>query len=158
LDTYFRLGERYSKPLEATFLDKNGKSRYFQMGTYGIGVSRLLSAIIEQNHDDKGCIWTKESAPFDIHIVVSNVKNRDELAFGEEIYQELKSRGFEVLLDDRKERFGFKMKDYELIGVPVGVIVGKKLKDGKVEIVLRDGLKKIESDRDNLIENILNVV
>ena len=154
----FQLGDRYSKPLDATFLDEDGKRKFFEMGTYGIGVSRLLSAIIEQNHDEKGCIWTKESSPFDIHIVISNIKNSDEVEFAKSLYNDLRAKGLEVLLDDRKERFGFKMKDYELIGIPVGVIVGKKLKEGKVEIIIRDGLKKSECESSSVLDEILDRV
>jgi len=151
----FQLGTRYSKPMKATFLDENGKSQPFVMGTYGIGVSRLLSAIIEQHHDEKGCIWTKESAPFDIHIVVSNISNEKEQEVASKLYDELNKRGFEVLLDDRKERFGFKMRDFELIGIPLGVVIGKKVKDNRAEIVIRENLEKLEVELDNLIDTIL---
>ncbi len=140
----FQLGTRYSEPLGATFLDENGKSQPFVMGTYGIGVSRLLSAIIEQHHDDRGCIWTKESSPFDIEIIISNIAKDEEKRAGESLYETLKAQGFDVLLDDRKERFGFKMKDFELIGIPLGIVVGKKLLDGKVELIVRDSLERFE--------------
>jgi len=101
------------------------------MGTYGIGISRLLAAIVEQSHDDKG------PAPFDVEIIVSNIKKEEELKLGEKLYSELKSQGADVLIDDRKERFGFKIKDYELLGIPYAIIIGKKLADGIVEIVDR---------------------
>ena len=114
----FQLGTRYSKPLECNFLDENGKSQPMVMGTYGIGVSRLLAAIIEQHHDDRGCIWTKESAPFDCYIMISNIKDEAQVKLAQELYDELKSQGVDVLLDDRKDRFGAKMKDYELLGIP----------------------------------------
>ena len=150
----FQLGTRYSEPLKATFLDENGKSRPFEMGTYGIGVSRLLSAIIEQHHDDRGCKWTKESAPFGVEIIISNISDEAQKSTGEKLYEEMKSAGIEVLLDDRKERFGFKMKDFELIGIPYAVIVGKKLNDGVVEIVNRATLEKEEISLDNIVEII----
>jgi prolyl-tRNA synthetase len=150
----FQLGTKYSEPLSATFLDESGKSRAYFMGTYGIGISRLLSAIIEQNHDDRGCIWTEESRPFDVHIVVSNIKSDDERIFSMELYENLKREGFRVLIDDRKERFGFKIKDYELIGITFGVIVGKKLKDDKVELIVRDGLKRVECTKESIIDEI----
>lgn len=141
----FQLGTVYSEPLGANFLDNNGKSQPFVMGTYGIGVSRLVAAVIEQNHDEKGCIWTKETAPFMIDVIVSNAKKDEELEAGEKIYQELMSAGIETILDDRKNaRFGFKMGDFELIGFPYAVVVGKKLQDGKVEIVDRKTLEKTE--------------
>jgi len=140
----FQLGTQYSEPLAANFLDENGKSQPMVMGTYGIGVSRLLAAIIEQNHDDKGCIWTKESAPFDLQIIVSNIKDDEQVVLGEKLYEAMLAKGVDVLLDERKDRFGAKMKDYELIGVPHAVVIGKKLADGKVEFLSRDGMVKEE--------------
>lgn len=151
----FQLGTRYSAPLKAEFLDENGKSKPFAMGTYGIGISRLLAAIIEQHHDDKGCIWTKASAPFAVQIIVSNVKKEEERKAGEKLYEALRSKGVEVLLDDRKERFGFKMKDFELIGIPLAVVIGKNLSEGKVEIVTRDGLVKEEIDAAVIADEVL---
>ncbi len=139
----FQLGDRYSAPMKAEFLDENGKSKPFIMGTYGIGISRLLAAIIEQNHDDRGPIWTKESTPFDLEIIISNIKKEEELSLGESLYEEL-GKDFDVLLDDRKERFGFKISDFELLGIPYAIIVGKKVKDGLVEIVNRKTLQKEE--------------
>jgi prolyl-tRNA synthetase len=126
-------------------LDENGKSKPFIMGCYGIGVSRLVAAVIEQHHDDKGCIWTKATAPFMVDIIVSNAKNEEELSAGEKLYNELKSKKIETLLDDRASaRFGFKMKDFELIGFPYAIIVGKKLAENQVEIVNRRTLEKTE--------------
>ncbi|NPA50732.1 MAG: proline--tRNA ligase [Epsilonproteobacteria bacterium] len=157
----FQLGTRYSEPLKAHFLDENGKSKPFVMGTYGIGVSRVVAAIIEQHHDDKGMIWTKESAPFDIEIIISNIKNEKEREFGFLLYEELKSRGYEVLIDDRKERFGFKMADFELIGIPFGIVVGKKLNEDKIELIKRANLEKISldsSDTNELIKNIVEYI
>ncbi|OYY26001.1 MAG: proline--tRNA ligase, partial [Sulfurovum sp. 35-42-20] len=106
-------------------MDENGKTQPMVMGTYGIGVSRLLAAIIEQNHDDKGCIWTKESAPFALQIIISNIKDDAQVALGEKLYEAMLSLGVDVLLDDRKDRFGAKMSDYELLGVPHAVVIGK---------------------------------
>ena len=147
----FQLGTRYSEPLGCTFLDENGKAKPMVMGTYGIGVSRLLAAIIEQHHDEKGCIWTKESAPFDLYIMVSNIKDKAQLALGEEVYIALQSAGIDVLFDDRKDRFGAKMKDYELIGIPHAVIIGKKLSDGLVEFVTREGMVKEEVSAEEIV-------
>lgn len=141
----FQLGTKYSEALDAKFLDENGKSQAFEMGCYGIGVSRLVAAVIEQNHDEKGCIWTKETAPFLVDVIVSNAKKDDELEAGMKIYEELKALGVSVIIDDRKkERFGFKISDFELIGFPYAVVVGKKLQDGLVEIVDRKTLEKEE--------------
>ncbi|SFV69581.1 Prolyl-tRNA synthetase, bacterial type [hydrothermal vent metagenome] len=146
----FQLGTKYSESLKATFLNEQGKAQAYEMGTYGIGVSRLLAGIIEQNHDDKGCIWTKESAPFALHILVSNIKDEAQLALGEKLYESLKAKGLDVILDDRKDRFGAKMKDYELMGVPYGVIIGKKLKEGFVEVLTRKGMEKEEVEASNV--------
>ena len=146
----FQLGTQYSEPLAANFLDENGKSQPMVMGTYGIGVSRLLAAIIEQNHDDKGCIWTKESAPFDLQIIVSNIKDDAQVALGEKLYEAMLAKGVDVLLDERKDRFGAKMKDYELLGVPHAVVIGKKLADGAVEFVTRNGMEKEEVSSESI--------
>ena len=154
----FQLGTRYSEPLGATFLDENGKARPFVMGTYGIGVSRLLAAIIEQHHDERGCVWTRESAPFAVEIIVSNVKKEEEREAGERLYRELKEAGVEVLLDDRSERFGPKMSDFELIGIPFGVVVGKKLTEGRVELIERDGMQRSDVALEDLTAEILKRV
>ncbi|MBD3842465.1 MAG: proline--tRNA ligase [Campylobacterales bacterium] len=151
----FQLGTRYSQPLGANFLDSNGKSQPFVMGTYGIGVSRLIAAVIEQSHDEKGCIWTKETAPYFVDIIVSNGKKEDELNAGLKIYDQLKSLGIETMIDDRvKERFGFKMKDAELIGFPYVVVVGKKLEDDLVEVICRKTGEQIEVSVNNVCEII----
>lgn len=152
----FQLGTRYSEPLKAEFLNENGKTQPFVMGTYGIGVSRLLAAIIEQHHDEKGCIWTKESSPFDIHIIVSNSKDENQTNYANSIYDELKYANISVLLDDRKERFGFKMKDCELIGIPNILIVGQKLDDGIVELKRRTEADGVEFKLDALLAEIKN--
>ena len=133
----FQLGQKYAKAMEATFLDENGKANPFYMGCYGIGISRLVAVMVEASHDEKGCIWNRQTTPFDLDIIVSNIKNSDELEFGESIYNSLKQDGYSVLLDDRKDRFGPKIKDFELIGFPYALIVGKGLKEGKVELVDR---------------------
>jgi prolyl-tRNA synthetase len=138
----FQLGTQYSKPLNATFLDQNGKSQHFIMGTYGIGVSRILAGIIEQKHDDRGCMWTKEVAPFDVTIIISNIKDEAQVELAEKSYKALQNSGISVLLDDRKERFGFKIKDFELIGTPLGLIIGKNISEGFVELICRKNLEK----------------
>jgi prolyl-tRNA synthetase len=137
-----KVGTTYSTPLKAEFLNEKGQAEPFIMGTYGMGVSRLIAATIEQHHDEKGCIWTKETAPYMVNVMVSNIKDAEQLAFGEALYKELQDAGVEVILDDRKERFGFKMKDAELIGFPYTVIVGKELEHGNVQIVERATLEK----------------
>ena len=139
----FKLGTRYSKPLEATFLDSNGKARFFEMGCYGIGVSRILPAILEQKADSKGAIWGA-IAPFSLTIIISNTKNAPEVEFATQIYDALceKFGNAEILLDDRNERFGVKMADFELIGAKFALIVGKELQNGKIELIERANLSR----------------
>ena len=138
----FQLGQKYAAAMDATFLDQNGKAKPFYMGCYGVGVSRLVAVMIEASHDEKGCIWNRQTTPFDLDIIISNIKNEEELKFGENIYQILKEEGYNIILDDRKDRFGPKIKDFELIGFPYALIVGKGLKDGQVELVDRKTLEK----------------
>ena len=155
----FQLGDKYSKAMNATFLDENGKAKPFIMGCYGVGVSRLVAAVIEQNHDEKGCIWTKSTTPFMVDIIVSNSKNEDEKNMGEKIYEELKASNVEVILDDRiNARFGFKIGDFELLGFPYAIIIGKKLLDGIVEIVDRKTLLKTEVKIEEVVSKILKLI
>jgi len=130
----FKLGDKYSKSLGVKFLDEAGQQKIVQMGCYGIGVSRLIAAVIEQNHDDNGIIWPKEVAPFDVLIVPVNVS--DKLIWEEAVrlHDELGRQGLDVLLDDRDERAGVKFKDADLTGIPRRIIVGTKwAKEGKLE-------------------------
>ena len=156
----FQLGNKYSEAMDAKFLDQNGKSQSFIMGCYGVGISRLVAAVIEQHHDDKGCIWTKTTAPFMVDVIVSNGKKEDELNAGLKIYEDLKSAGISTIIDDRvKERFGFKMGDFELIGFPYAVVVGKKLQDGLVEIVDRKNTAdKIEVSIENVVSKLQELI
>ena len=155
----FQLGNKYSTAMDAKFLDENGKSKAFEMGCYGIGVSRLVAAVVEQNHDEKGSIWTKETTPFMVDIIVSNAKKENEISAGLEIYETLKEAGIEVIIDDRvKERFGFKMGDFELIGFPYAIVVGKKLQDGLVEIIDRKTAEKTEVKLENILESISSLI
>jgi prolyl-tRNA synthetase len=154
----FKLGTAYSKALKANYLDENGKAQPFIMGTYGMGVSRLVAAIIEQNHDENGCIWTKATAPYIVNIMISNIKNEEQNTLGEELYLKLLGENIEVMLDDRKERFGFKMKDAELIGFPYTVIIGKELENGIVEVYNRKTQEKISLKVGDIFENIMELI
>lgn len=138
----FQLGKKYTEAMGATFLDENGKAQPFYMGCYGVGVSRLVAVMIEASNDEKGCIWNLQTAPFTLDIIVSNIKNEEELALAEKLYASFKNSGIEVILDDRKDRFGSKIKDFELIGFPYALIIGKGLKDNQVELVDRKTLEK----------------
>ncbi|MEA2017170.1 MAG: proline--tRNA ligase [Campylobacterota bacterium] len=155
----FQLGTKYSEALEANFLDSNGKSQLFQMATFGIGVSRLVAAVIEQSYDDRGCIWTKETAPYFVDVIVSNAKKEEELEVGMAIYDQLKDNGIEAIIDDRKkERFGFKMGDFELIGFPYALIIGKKLSDGLVELVNRKTGEKSDLSIEDIIPTLKRMI
>jgi prolyl-tRNA synthetase len=104
------------------------------MGSYGIGVDRIMSAAIEQNHDDAGIIWPKSIAPFDVIVTVTNMKQDEVREAGEQLYKDLRHAGLDVLLDDRDERAGVKFKDADLIGVPYRITIGKKISEGFVEL------------------------
>ncbi len=134
----FKLGTKYSEALGATFLDDKGKERPLIMGCYGIGIGRTVAAAIEQNHDEKGIIFPLPLAPFQVIVSVMNTKDEAMNRAAEKIYKEFMEQGIEVLLDDRKERPGVKFKDAELIGIPVRVTVGKRVKEeGVVEVTRR---------------------
>jgi len=139
----FKLGTKYSEKMNALFLDGEGKLKPLVMGCYGIGVSRILSAVIEQLNDKKGIIWPLSIAPFTVNLIAVNIEDRNIAAASEELYQKLVDLGIEVIFDDRKVRPGVKFKDSDLIGIPIKVIVGKKfLEEKKLEIELRkDGTK-----------------
>ena len=151
----FKLGTKYSEALKAEFLDENGKAQAFIMGTYGMGVSRLVAAIIEQHHDENGCIWTKETTPYLVNIMISNIKDEEQNRLAEILYKQLQDQGVDVVLDDRKDRFGFKMKDAELIGFPYTVIIGKELENGKVQIYNRKTQEKEDVSKENIFEMIM---
>ncbi len=140
----FKLGTKYSKAMNATFVDENGEEKPIVMGCYGIGVTRVMAAAVEQNYDENGIVWTPEIAPFEVIVIPVNVKNDEIRETAEKIYEELKNKGLDVLIDDRNARPGFKFKDADLIGIPVQVIVGKKVSEGKVEIKVRKTGEKVE--------------
>jgi prolyl-tRNA synthetase len=151
----FKLGTTYSEALKAEYLDENGKAQPFIMGTYGMGISRLVASVIEQHHDENGCIWTKETAPYMVNIMVSNIKDAEQMQVGEDLYKKLQDAGVEVMLDDRKERFGFKMKDAELIGFPYTIIVGKELANGNVQIYNRATTEKTAVSVDEVFTQVM---
>jgi len=150
----FKLGTRYSEGMNATFLDEGGKAQPLIMGCYGIGVSRTLSAVVEQHYDERGIIWPKAVAPFDVHLIVVNAKNEEQLSLGESLYADLTKAGYSVLLDDRKERAGVKFADADLIGVPVRINVGKMASEGIVELKSRAGGETQEVSQADLAERV----
>lgn len=155
----FKLGTKYSEQLGATLFDPSGKAQNIVMGCYGIGISRLLSAIVEQYHDSNGLIWPKSVAPFQVHVIPVSTKDQNQLQIANELYSQLKERGIDVLLDDRHENPGVKFNDSDLIGLPLRVVVGRSINEGLVEIKERNGeLQKtpIRNAADTIIE-LLNI-
>jgi prolyl-tRNA synthetase len=130
----FKLGTKYSESMGATVLNADGKEVPIVMGSYGIGVERIITAAIEQNHDADGIIWPRSITPFDVIVTITNVKDEKLRAAGEKLYTDLQHAGLEVLLDDRDERAGVKFKDADLIGIPYRITLGKKIADGAVEL------------------------
>lgn len=133
----FVLGEKYSEAMKATVLNQQGREQNLTMGCYGIGVSRTLSAIIEQHHDDNGMIWPKSVTPFDVHLITVNPKKDEQRECADQLYDTLLSK-YDVLYDERNERPGVKFNDADLIGIPVRVVVGKNAAEGIVEVKRRD--------------------
>jgi prolyl-tRNA synthetase len=137
----FKLGTKYSQAMQATYLDQNGESKPFIMGCYGIGVGRTAAAAIEQHFDDNGIVWPYALAPYHCVVIPALVKDAEQLKTAEKIYTELLAAGVEVLLDDREERIGVKLKDMELVGITSRIVVGKSLAEGKVEFRLRSAVE-----------------
>ncbi len=154
----FQLGTKYSSSLEATFTNKNGKQEPLWMGCYGIGISRLAQAAVEQNHDDSGICWPVSIAPFEIIIIIANIQEASQMELGERIYKELLEKGIDVLLDDRIERAGVKFNDADLIGIPWKIVVGRDAKTDKVEVTKRVSGERILLRTREAIEKIRNEI
>lgn len=150
----FKLGTRFSETMDATVLGQDGRPTPVIMGSYGIGISRLLSAIAEQNADEKGLVWPAAVAPFDVHITPINYNDEHQQALTDEITELFTNKGYEVLVDDRKERPGVKFTDAELMGIPIRVTVGKKAEDAIVELSIRKTGEMVETKKDDLINTI----
>ncbi|MDI3472082.1 MAG: prolyl-tRNA synthetase [Thermotogaceae bacterium] len=154
----FKLGTKYSEKLNGYFVDEEGKNKPYLMGCYGWGISRTLAAIVEQLHDDNGIIWPISVAPYTVEIVIVNTSDEEQRTFGFKLYEILKSRNCEVLLDDRETSAGFKFKDSDLIGFPIRITVGKKLKDGKIEIKKRYEEKGVEVSIKKGLEEVVDLI
>lgn len=148
----FQLGTKYSEALEANFLDQNGVSKPFIMGSYGIGISRSISAVVEQYHDDKGIIWPTSVAPFEVIITLIKPNDEEQANLAEKIYKELKARKIDVLLDDRNERPGVKFNDRDLIGIPYRITVGKDAVNSIIEYSTRAEMENKNLDADEAIK------
>jgi prolyl-tRNA synthetase len=138
----FKLGTKYSEALGAGYLDANGREQSIIMGCYGIGVSRVVAAIVEQHHDERGMVWPASVAPYLVHLVPVSVKDETQRQIAEDLYFTLQRMGIEVLMDDRDERAGVKFKDADLIGLPIRIVVGKDAADGNVEYAERHSGEK----------------
>ncbi len=152
----FKLGTKYSKAMGANFLNENGQANPLIMGSYGIGVDRVLACFIEQNYDEKGIVWKGELKPFDIQLLGLNMKKELVENTSEEIYELLKAEGYDVLFDDRRDaQAGFKFNDAELIGIPLQVVIGEKnLKEGLVEIKIRKTEERVLVEKNKLVEKL----
>lgn len=149
----FKLGTKYSKALGLTALNENGENVTVIMGCYGIGVTRCLSAAIEQNYDENGIIWPAAIAPYHVCVVPVNYKDEEQMNKAEEIYNTLSEKGIDVLLDDRSERAGVKFKDCDLIGIPLRIVVGKKISEGLVEYKKRNAPEAEIMSVDDAVRN-----
>ena len=150
----FKLGTRYSEAMGASYLDENGRSQSIIMGCYGIGVSRTMAAVVEQFNDEKGIVWPKTIAPFDLHLITVNVKDEAQTELTDKLYKSLKDNRYDVLVDDRAERAGVKFADSDLIGLPIRITVGKKAAEGIVELKERSNGEVHEVHVDELLETI----
>ncbi|HNS33285.1 MAG TPA: proline--tRNA ligase [bacterium] len=148
----FKLGTQYSESMKAFFVDRNGEEKPFIMGCYGIGVSRIVAAAIEGNYDEKGIIWPVSIAPFKVIVIPANTENSQMLETAEKLYKSFTDSNIEVLLDDRNESAGSKFADADLCGIPLWVIVGRKITEGKAEIRIRRGRKSEDVETGRVIE------
>ena len=151
----FKLGTKYSEAMGAKFIDEKGEEHPIIMGSYGIGVDRIMACFIEQHHDDKGIIWEKPLAPFDVHLIALNMKNELVAETSEKIYNELQQNGIKVLFDDRDAAAGFKFNDADLIGMPIQIVIGeKKLKENKCEVKIRKTGERFDVELGEVIEKV----
>jgi prolyl-tRNA synthetase len=154
----FKLGTKYSESMHAYYKDETMQEKVIIMGCYGIGITRTLAAVVEQHHDNDGIIWPMSLAPYQGMITVVNPKDETQMALAEEIYRQLKSRGADILLDDRDERPGVKFKDADLIGIPVRITVGKKAGEGLVEYKLRKETQASDMSKEDAISSLMSLI
>lgn len=147
----FKLGTKYSKAMNLTYLTKDNKEELVWMGSYGIGLGRTMAAVVEQSHDDKGIIWPENIAPFKVIILTMSSKDEDQMKLANELYDKLNAKGVETMLDDRDERPGVKFNDAELIGIPYRVTVGRGAKDRMVELKKRTNDESLNISVDELL-------
>lgn len=154
----FQLGTKYSKPMNAVYLDQNGKAQPYIMGCYGIGISRTAAAAVEAHHDEWGIKWPVAIAPYQAIVVPVSTNDYEQMSVAEDIYKKLLDEGIEVVIDDRNERPGVKFKDADLIGFPYRITVGKTIVDGKVELVIRETGEKVEMSPEDAINTTTKLI
>ena len=154
----FKLGTKYSKKMNATFTDENGKEKPFVMGCYGIGVSRTAAAAVERYHDENGIQWPISIAPYHVSVVPVNVNDKLQMGTAETFYKELLGKNIEVILDDRPERAGVKFKDADLIGIPIRITVGKTITEGNVEIKIRSTGEMLVVPKDEAVNKVIELI
>jgi prolyl-tRNA synthetase len=155
----FYLGQKYAKKMNGVFLDKNGKSQFYEMGCYGIGVTRTVQACIEQSHDQDGIIWPKAITPFHVHICLLDPKDETASNYVDVLTKEIEARNFEVLVDDRDERPVFKFKDADILGFPVRIVVGKKgLEGNQIEVVNRKNKEVFKLPKESVIQKVYELL
>ena len=155
----FQLGTKYSAPLEATFQDEDGAQKPYEMGCYGIGINRIMAAVVEQHHDEHGIVWPKHLAPFQVAVILANADDEPVHAEAERIYSELLHRSVDAVLDDRDERAGVKFADADLIGYPVQVTVGKRgLAEGLVDLKLRATGERSSAELARAVQTVVELL
>lgn len=152
----FKLGNKYAKALGLEYLDANNTLHPVEMGCYGLGLERTMASIVEQHHDDDGIIWPLSVAPYQVAIVIVSMKDEEQVRIANELYETLKAEGYDVLLDDRKERPGVKFKDMELIGIPYRITVGRGIAQGNVELRARGAHENEEVAIENVVTYLQN--
>ena len=150
----FQLGSKYSQAMGATYTTEQGKDKPLEMGCYGVGVSRMAQAAVEQSYDKDGIIWPLAIAPYHAIVTIPNIKDAQQVEVSEKLYQELNQAGIETLLDDRTERAGAKFKDADLIGIPYRIVTGRAIKEGKVEVVERKSSDSYEIVIDEVVSTL----
>lgn len=155
----FKLGTKYSDSMGAKFIDEKGEEHPIIMGSYGIGVERVMACFIEQSHDEKGIVWSKTLAPFQVHLIGLNLKKQEVADTCEKIYNDLSTQKIDVLFDDRDAAAGFKFNDADLLGMPLQIVIGeKKLKDNKCEVKIRETGERFEVELDDLNKRIFELL
>lgn len=154
----FALGTRYTDKFNTTYIDKDGKSKIMQMGCYGIGLERTVASIIDQHHDEKGLVLPMSVAPFKVDLIVVDTKKENQMQFAEKLYESLENKEIAVLFDDRNERAGVKFNDFELIGVPIRVTVGRGIDNGEVEVDVRKTGEKFTVKVEEIENFVLDLI